>query len=74
MKTNESQLHDYTVIGMFLNPEGFFDVKVSLNKKEKFKVILKFASNLIEDLFGSSLSEEEVNHSALQVQSLSLQH
>ena len=56
------KIYDYTVIGMFLNPEGFFSVKVSLDKKEQHKIILKFAGNLIDDLFKTSLSEEEIEY------------
>jgi hypothetical protein len=58
----ELKVYDYTVIGMFLNPEGFFSVKVSLNKKDKHKLILKFALELIEDLFKHAVSEEETEN------------
>jgi hypothetical protein len=58
----ELKVYDYTVIGMFLNPEGFFSVKVSLDKKDKHKLILKFAVKLIEDLFKNAVSEEEIEN------------
>ena len=58
----ELKIYDYAVIGMFLNPEGFFSVKVSLDKKDKHKIILKFANKLIEDLFKNLLSEEEIEN------------
>lgn len=58
----ELKIYDYTVIGMFLNPEGFFSVKVSLDKKDEHKIILKFANKLIEDLFKNLLSEEEIEN------------
>ncbi len=58
----ELKVYDYTVIEMFLNPEGFFSVKVSLDKKDKHKLILKFAVKLIEDLFKNAVSEEEIEN------------
>lgn len=58
----ELKIYDYTVIGMFFNPEGFFSVKVSLDKKDEHKIILKFANKLIEDLFKNLLSEEEIEN------------
>lgn len=62
MEDKELKIYDYTVIGMFLNPEGFFSVKVSLDKKDEHKIILKFANKLIEDLFKNLLSEEEIEN------------
>jgi hypothetical protein len=61
-ENKELKIYDYTVIGMFLNPEGFFSVKVSLDKNNKHKVILKFANKLIEDLFKNVISEEEIEN------------
>jgi hypothetical protein len=61
-ENKELKIYDYTVIGMFLNPEGFFTVKVSLDKNNKHKVILKFANKLIEDLFKNVISEEEIEN------------
>jgi len=61
-ENKELKIYDYTVIGMFLNPEGFFSVKVSLDKNNKYKVILKFANKLIEDLFKNVISEEEIEN------------
>ena len=61
-ENKELKIYDYTVIGMFLNPEGFFAVKVSLDKNNKHKVILKFANKLIEDLFKNVISEEEIEN------------
>ena len=61
-ENKELKIYDYTVIGMFLNPEGFFAVKVSLDKINKHKVILKFANKLIEDLFKNVISEEEIEN------------
>jgi len=62
MEDKELKIYDYTVIGMFLNPEGFFSVKVSLDKKDEHKIILKFAIKLIEDLFKNFISEEEIEN------------
>ena len=62
MEDKELKIYDYTVIGMFLNPEGFFSVKVSLDKKDEHKIILKFTNKLIEDLFKNLLSEEEIEN------------
>ena len=62
MEDKELKIYDYTVIGMFLNPEGFFSVKVSLDKKDEHKIILKFANKLIEDLFKNFISEEEIEN------------
>ncbi len=61
-ENKELKIYDYAVIGMFLNPEGFFAVKVSLDKNNKHKVILKFANKLIEDLFKNVISEEEIEN------------
>ena len=62
MEDKELKIYDYTVIGMFLNPEGFFSVQVSLDKNNKHKVILKFANKFIEDLFKNVISEEEIEN------------
>lgn len=60
MEDEELKIYDYTVIETFLNPEGFFSVKVRLHKKNKHKVLFKFAIKLIEDLFKNFISEEEI--------------
>ena len=52
-------MFDYTVAGMYSNPEGFFSVKVNLGKKEKYKIILKFSNELIEKIINNVSSKDE---------------
>lgn len=62
MEDKELKIYDYTVIGMFLNPEGFFSVKVTLDKKEKYFIILNFVNGFIDDFISDGPSENKIKN------------
>jgi len=55
-------MYEYAIKDMYLNSEKYFSVKVTLDKKEKYFVILNFVNGFIDDLISDGPSENKIKN------------
>ena len=55
-------MYEYEIKDMYLNSEKYFSVKVTLDKKEKYFVILNFVNGFIDDLISDGPSENKIKN------------
>ena len=55
-------MYEYEIKDMYLNSEKYFSVKVILDKKEKYFIILNFVNGFIDDFISDGPSENKIKN------------
>ena len=60
-------MHEYEIKDMYLDLEKYFSVKVSLDKKAKYFIILNFVNGLIDDFISDGPSENKIKNALKKI-------
>jgi hypothetical protein len=60
-------MHEYEIKDMYLNLEKYFSVKITLDKKEKYFVILNFVNGFIDDFISDGPSENKIKNTLKKI-------
>ena len=60
-------MYEYEIKDMYLNSEKYFSVKVTLDKKEKYFIILNFVNGLIDDFISDGPSENKIKNALKKI-------
>ncbi len=60
-------MYEYEIKDMYLNSEKYFSVKVILDKKEKYFIILNFVNGFIDDFISDGPSENKIKNALKKI-------
>ena len=60
-------MYEYAIEDMYLNPEKYFSVKVTLDKGAKYFIILNFVNGFIDDFISDGTSENKIKNSLKKI-------